>query len=48
LLFHSYPQYFFTYVDNVNYRLSDYSIDGNLSIYRKKELNVVTVELEYL
>ncbi|MBQ2971073.1 MAG: hypothetical protein IJE16_00810 [Ruminococcus sp.] len=48
-LFFSYPQYFFKYIDNVNYLLPDYSIDtNNLSLYQKKQLSVVTVVLKYI
>lgn len=49
MLFYTYPQYFFSYVDEVNYSLPDYSIDNsNISIYKKKTLSVVTVELKYV
>ena len=48
-LFYSYPQYFFSYIDTVNYSLSDYSIDkNNLSFYEKDKLSVVTVKLRYV
>ena len=48
-LFFSYPQYFFKYVDEVNYGLSDYSLDtSNLSLYQKERLNVVSVVLKYV
>lgn len=48
-LFYSYPQYFFDYVDTVNYSLPYYSIDNsNLSLYQKEKLNVVTVMLSYV
>lgn len=49
LLFYLYPQYFFSYVRQVNYSLSDYSIDiDNLTILRRDNLFVVTVGLEYV
>lgn len=48
-LFFSYPQYFFKYVDEVNYSLSDYSLDkNNLSLYQKENISVVTVMLKYV
>lgn len=48
-LFFSYPQYFFKYIDDVNYLLPDYSIDStNLSLYQKKQISVVTVMLKYV
>ncbi len=48
-LFFSYPQYFFSYVDIVNSKLPDYSIDvNNMSIFQKKQLSVVTVVLNYI
>lgn len=48
-LFYSYPQYFFEYIYDVNYKLSDYSIDTqNLSFYEKDNLSVVSVVLEYI
>lgn len=48
-LFYSYPQYFFGFVDTVNYSLSDYSIDNsNLSLSQKDSLSVVTVALNYV
>lgn len=49
LLFNTYPQHFFSYVKNVNNRLSEYSIDiKNLSVCKRKNLSVVTVELVYV
>lgn len=48
-LFFSYPQYFFKYVDEVNYELPDYSLDkNNLSLYQKEPISVVTVMLKYV
>ena len=48
-LFFSYPQYFFKYVDEVNYELPDYSLDkNNLSLYQKEQIFVVTVMLKYV
>ena len=48
-LFFSYPQYFFKYVDEVNYSLPDYSLDkNNLSLYQKEAISVVTVMLKYV
>ncbi len=48
-LFYSYPQHFFNYVDTVNMSLPDYSIDtSSLSLYKKENLSVVTVVLEYV
>ncbi|MBQ8538850.1 MAG: hypothetical protein IJ433_04295 [Ruminococcus sp.] len=48
-LFFSYPQYFFKYVDEVNYNLPDYSLDkNNLSLYQKETISVVTVMLKYV
>lgn len=48
-LFYSYPQYFFNYVNAVNYSLTDYSLDTtNLSFYQREKLSVVTVLLNYV
>lgn len=48
-LFFSYPQYFFKYVDDVNYELPDYSLDkNNLSFYQKEQISVVTIMLKYV
>ncbi len=48
-LFYTYPQYFFGYIDTVNYSLPDYSIDTyNLNLYQKDWLNTVTVILKYV
>lgn len=49
VLFNSYPQHFFSYINEANYSIPDYSIESeNLNIYNKKSLNVVTVVLEYI
>lgn len=48
-LFYTYPQYFFSYINTVNYSLPDYSIDThNLNLYQKDWLSTVTVVLEYV
>ena len=48
-LFDSYPQYYFEYLDYVNYNLPDYSIDTeNVTFYEKEKLQVVTVLMEYI
>ena len=48
-LFYTYPQYFFSYIETVNYSLPDYSIDTyNLNLYQKDWLSTVTVILEYI
>ncbi len=48
-LFFSYPQYFFNYAEEVNWKIPDYAIDMyNLSIVEKEHLNVITVFLEYI
>ena len=48
VLFKEQPQYFFSYADNVNYRLSGYEIDdNNLSYYTFKDRGAVTVMLNY-
>ncbi len=49
VLFSSYPQHFFSYVNEANYSIPDYSIESdNLDMYKKEKLNVVTVALEYI
>lgn len=48
LLFREYPQYFFSYADQVNGWLYDYEIDNsNLTYYQGKKLGKVTVALKY-
>ena len=49
LLFSEKPQYFFGYVENINNRLPDYSIDtSNIGYVYVDKCRVVTVELNYL
>lgn len=47
-LFAEYPQYFFEYIDAVNYRLPDYSIENSsLSYYCNEALSYILVDLYY-
>lgn len=47
-LFAYYPQYFFDYMNAVNYSLSDYSIDSsNVSYYMFEKSRIVAVEMHY-
>lgn len=49
LLFRSSPQYFFQYVDSVNYSLRDYSIDtSNIGFFSFEKNRLIAVELHYL